>query len=90
VLRESEPELVSATRVIHQSDLLGFPPVACAASLAEDARILRLQKALVDMHKDPEGRTVLSLLRLDGFSIQPDTLFDTIAAELALVRGATG
>ena len=33
---------------------------------------------------------MLSLLRLDGFSIQPDSLFDPIAEELAIVRGAAG
>ena len=90
VLRETEPDLVSATRIVSQSELLGFPPVACAISLAGDPRILRLQKALVDMAGDEDGRAVLSLLRLDGFSIQPDSLFDPIAEELAIVRGAAG
>jgi phosphonate transport system substrate-binding protein len=90
VLRETEPDLVSGTRVVSQSELLGFPPVACAASLAGDPCILRLQRALVDMAGDENGRAVLSLLRLDGFSIQPDSLFDPIAEELAIVRGAAG
>jgi phosphonate transport system substrate-binding protein len=90
VLRETEPDLVGATRIVSQSELLGFPPVACATSLVGDPRILRLQKALVEMAGDEDGRAVLSLLRLDGFSIQPDSLFDPIAEELAIVRGAAG
>ena len=59
VLRETEPDLVAPDQVIHQSELLGFPPVACAAAAAEDPRIRRLQAALVAMADHPDGRAVL-------------------------------
>ena len=32
VMRETEPDLIAPTKVIQQSELLGFPPIACAAA----------------------------------------------------------
>ncbi len=90
VLRETEPELVAGTRIVRKSELLGFPPVACSAALADAPKTRRLQRALVDMREDEEGRALLHMLRLDGFSIEQPSLFDTIAAEVAIVRGAGG
>ena len=90
VMRETEPELIGRTRIVSQSELLGFPPIACAASLASDPRIKRFQKALVGMSEDEEGKTVLRMLRLDGFSVEDSSLFDSIAAEVSVVRGSAG
>lgn len=90
VMRETEPELIEKTRVIRRSELLGFPPVACAASLASDPRTDSLRHALVSMNGDEDGRAVLGMLRLDGFTVADPSLFDMIAAEVAIVRGAAG
>lgn len=90
VMRETEPELIQRTRVVSQSELLGFPPIACAATLASDSRIKLFQNALVEMHRDEDGRAVLRMLRLDGFSVEDGSLFDTIAAEVSIIRGASG
>jgi len=90
VMRETEPELIERTRILQQSKLLGFPPVACAASVENEPRTKLLQKALVDMAQDEDGRAVLRMLRLDGFSIEDPSLFATIAAEVAIVRGTAG
>ena len=90
VMRETEPELIGRTRVVGQSELLGFPPIACAATLASDPRIKRFQKALVGMSEDQEGQSVLRMLRLDGFSVEDSSLFDSIAAEVSVVRGSAG
>jgi phosphonate transport system substrate-binding protein len=88
VLRETEPELVARTRVIRKSEFLGFPPIACAAGDTASPTISRLRKAFVDMPSDPHGRRVLGMLRLDGFSVEPPELFDSIGAKMKLVRGA--
>jgi phosphonate transport system substrate-binding protein len=88
VLREAEPELVARTRIIRKSELLGFPPIACAAADATSAAISRLREALVNMPGDIDGRRVLGMLRLDGFSVEKPELFDGIAAKMKLVRGA--
>jgi phosphonate transport system substrate-binding protein len=37
------------------------------------------------MGNDPNGRAALSMLRLDGFAIEPPALFDPIAVKAALV-----
>ena len=74
VLRETEPDLVAPTKVIHRSELLGFPPVACAAGAAEDRRIRNLQAALVAMADHPDGRAVLrhaAAGRVQGRGSQP-------------------
>jgi phosphonate transport system substrate-binding protein len=39
VMRETEPELVRQTRIVRQSEWLGFPPVASPKSLSGDPRI---------------------------------------------------
>jgi phosphonate transport system substrate-binding protein len=88
VLRETEPELVARTRVIRKSELLGFPPIACAAADSASPAISRLQAALVGMSSDAHGKRVLGMLRLDGFSAEQPELFDGIAAKMRLVRGA--
>jgi phosphonate transport system substrate-binding protein len=88
VLREAEPELVARTRIIQKSELLAFPPIACAAADNDSPPIARLRHALVNMAVDADGRRVLGMLRLDGFSVEKPELFDGIAAKMKLVRGA--
>jgi phosphonate transport system substrate-binding protein len=90
VLRETEPDLVASTKVIRRSELLGFPPIACPATLAGADGVSRLRAALVGMSGDEHGRRVLAMLRLDGFSVEEPALFDDIAAKMRLVRGAGG
>ncbi|MHB1103717.1 MAG: substrate-binding domain-containing protein [Devosia sp.] len=86
VMRETEPALINQTRIVRKSEWLGFPPVASPKSLAHDLRIGALQQALISMGDSPEGRKVLDLLRLDGFLVTDPSLFDTIAAEVEIVR----
>jgi phosphate/phosphite/phosphonate ABC transporter binding protein len=88
VLGQTEHGLVAGTRIIRKSELLGFPPVACAAADADSPAIARLRRALVNMPNDPHGKAVLAMLRLDGFSVEQPELFDAIAAKMRLVRGA--
>jgi len=87
IMRETEPDLIARTKVVRQSELLGFPPVACPAGSIDDPGIRSLQAALVGMPEHPDGQAVLRLLRLDGFSIEDPSLFEAIAAEVAIVRG---
>jgi phosphonate transport system substrate-binding protein len=90
VLQDTEPELAATTKVIRKSELLGFPPIACPAALGGSDAIRRLQTALVGMSDDEHGKRVLSMLRLDGFSVEEPSLFDGIAAKMRLVRGTSG
>jgi phosphonate transport system substrate-binding protein len=67
-----------------------FPPIACAAGTVNASGIEALRAALVRMADHPDGRAVLGLLRLDGFSVEDPGLYDRIAAEVAVVRGGAG
>lgn len=86
VLAEVEPALAAETRVIARSAPVGFPPVVAAASERDRPGVRALGAALLGMADDAEGRAVLEMLRLDGFTQGDPSLFDPIAAQSALVR----
>jgi len=86
VMSELEPELTGRTRVVRQSEWLGFPPIACAKPAEHTILAADIRRALVAMGEDPAGRKVLDLLRLDGFTPGDASLFDGIAHNYDLVR----
>jgi phosphonate transport system substrate-binding protein len=86
VLKETEPELTSRTRIFRKSEWLGFPPVAGSSASPTRASGQQLARALVSMNEDPEGQSVLSMLRLNGFAHQKPALFDLIAEKVEQVR----
>ncbi|RCW22674.1 phosphonate transport system substrate-binding protein [Ciceribacter lividus] len=79
VLKETEPDLVAGTEVVRKSTWLGFPPIACPASLDRAPVTMALRDALARMPDDPDGRAVLAMLRLDGFREEPAALYAPIA-----------
>jgi phosphonate transport system substrate-binding protein len=87
VLREVEPSLVQATYVVARSEWLGFPPIACATPAARSEKVVELQRALLGMHRDPTGREVLSMLKLDRFGEAEAGLYDGIARRMLEVSG---
>jgi phosphonate transport system substrate-binding protein len=87
VMREIEPELVRRTRPLRKSEWLGFPPVATSKALSGSRRIGALTGALLSMAEKPEGRRVLEMLRLTGFTASDEGIFDGIAAKVAMLRG---
>lgn len=89
VMAESEPDLVGQTRVLHRSELLGFPPIACQAARLGSPLVRELREAFLGMDGDPDGREVLRLLRLDGFAGADPSLYDGIAALYDAVRTAS-
>lgn len=80
VMAEMEPGLVARTRVLHRSEPLGFPPIACQSARLGTPLVRALREALIGMRDDAVGREVLHLLRLDGFAVGAPSLFDGIAA----------
>jgi phosphonate transport system substrate-binding protein len=86
VMEELEPELTKKTRILRKSEELGFPPVACLRKNSDKPRIRTLRNALIEMKHDIEGKNVLRLLRLDGFSDEPESVFDQIADKMMLIR----
>jgi phosphonate transport system substrate-binding protein len=86
VIKEVEPALTNATRVVRPSPWYGFPPIAGPlAAVGTDNRD-RLRNALLKAHEDEAGRELLKALRLDAFADEPPSLFDAVAANMALIR----
>ncbi len=78
-----EPDLVARTRIVSQSEWLGFPPFAARSDRMADPAVTTLQRALLEMARMPAGRKALDLLFLDRIA-EPDVrLFDGIAARMA-------
>ena len=88
VVGEIEPDLTAGTRVLKASELLGFPPIAAPKIPINQVRLNAFTKALWEMDKDDEGRTVLKMLRLDGFGAEDPASFDAIASKAALVAAS--
>ena len=86
VLNRIEPDLTQKTKVIWKSDWLGFPPIAAPSSTAGTPKVQAIQQALLNMHEDPLGRKVLSLLRLDRFGPPAGTDFSKIAEMNRIVQ----
>lgn len=87
VLRETNADLISKTRVVRASDWFGFPPIACQQGLAQSAKTSLLTAALLGMNERPDGAQLLAKLRLDRFSPEPPTLYASIEANWQEVRG---
>ena len=86
VLKEVEPALTSATRVVRASPWFGFPPIAGPLAAVGTENRDRLRRALLTAHEDELGRQLLKTLRLDAFADEPPSLFDAVAANMALIR----
>ncbi len=86
VLKEVDPALTTATRVVRASPWYGFPPIAGPLAAVGTENRDRLRRALLTMHEDAEGRRLLKALRLDSFADEPPSLFDSVAANMALMR----
>ncbi|PVB60954.1 PhnD/SsuA/transferrin family substrate-binding protein [Labrenzia sp. 011] len=87
VMRDIEPELVAGTRPLRKSEWLGFPPVATNKSLAGSDRIAALSGALLTIPEKEQGRRVLEMLKLTGFTSSGPEIFDGIASKVAMLRG---
>jgi phosphonate transport system substrate-binding protein len=84
-LAQLDPELTARTRVAWRSPQYGFPPVVARAE-QDPILVERLRAALLDMAEHPTGREVLEQLNLDGFSVEGNNLFDSIAVMARAVQ----
>jgi phosphonate transport system substrate-binding protein len=89
VVAQVEPDLTQGLAVARRSELLGFPPVAAPARPADPDRTTAIRNALLAMQSDDDGRAVLDLLKLDGFTRGRPDLFDGIARKVARLAGRT-
>lgn len=78
-LAQTHAELTSATRIIEQSPPFGFPPIVASSRLPR-VDLVAARALLLGMRDDAEGRELLGLLALDGFTLAPPSLYDSIGA----------
>jgi ABC-type phosphate/phosphonate transport system substrate-binding protein len=89
VLNEIEPALTGRTSVISKSDWLGFPPIAAPKAAVGTPKYATIRNAVLNMHKDPQGRQVLDLLKLDSFGPPEGTNYEKIAGFMQKVQDFT-
>lgn len=87
VMADIAPGLVAATRIIHASPQMGFPPFATARQ-ADPGLARAIRGALLTMPETEDGRAILATLRLDGFVTPEADLFDGIATLSRRLREA--
>lgn len=79
------PDITTRTRVVEKSPEFGFPPVVARARVAQ-ADFDAMQRALLAMAGDAEGRAFLKQLNLDGFAAGSERLFDGIERMMKVVN----
>ncbi|GAB6050444.1 phosphate/phosphite/phosphonate ABC transporter substrate-binding protein [Hydrogenophilus islandicus] len=77
-LAEFHPQITAATRIFARSPDLGHPPFVARRDLGQ-AELEQFQSLLFTMATDPEGASLLRLMRLDGFAAGEPSLYDAIA-----------
>jgi phosphonate transport system substrate-binding protein len=86
VMRKREPDLIDRTRVVYRSERLGFPPIVCPKT-AKDTEIARgIARAFLEMRGDPQGRKILGILQLDGFTSATPDLYSGTLEKWRLVK----
>jgi phosphonate transport system substrate-binding protein len=78
-LARVKPELTAATRVVATSAEFGFPPFVARTEIGT-ATFDDMQRVLLTMNEDEEGKHLLQLLNLDGFTRANATLYDRVDA----------
>ena len=86
-LTSVEPALTARTRVIAQSELLGFPPFVAPRDRAGQPEIARFKATLLGLSETDAGRDALALLQLDNVIEATPALFDGIRARMRDVAG---
>jgi phosphonate transport system substrate-binding protein len=81
----SHPELTAKTRIVSKSPQFGSAPFVASRNNSQ-TQIAALQRVLIQMVRDKEGRNLLKTLNLDGFGYGNEVLYDTIKKMSRLVE----
>lgn len=81
-LAKTEPELTRRTRVVQNSEWLGFPPFCMRSDRSQEPEIQAMGKALLNMNRTKAGKIALKLLQLDSMTAADAALYDGIAARM--------
>jgi phosphonate transport system substrate-binding protein len=72
-----KPDLTARTRIIKKSARYGIPPIVASARLSTEVK-QQIQRVLLNMHNDPDGRRILNGLMIDRFIVPRDEWYDPI------------
>jgi len=67
----------SKTRIIRKSEPYGIPPLVASAYLPPELKE-RIRRLLFDMHRDPEGQSIIEALMIDRFMVPQEEWYDPI------------
>lgn len=79
-------EITSRTWPVSQSEEYGFPPFVAHRAIGRE-EFTAMQRMLITMRYDPQGKTFLKALNLDGFTLGDDTLYDGVAKMMSVFGG---
>lgn len=72
-----QPDLTVKTRIIRKSEPYGIPPVV-ASHVMGDAQRSKLQRILLNMHENDQGKGILQALLIDRFVLPKDGWYSSI------------
>jgi len=82
-LNKVRPDITAKTRIAWKSEEYGFPPLVAQRNVL-DADFFLMQRVLMGMKNDREGRVLLERLKLDGFIAGSPKLYDSVAEMMKL------
>ena len=79
-------EITTRTWLVSQSEEYGFPPFVAHQAVSQED-FIAMQRMLITMRYDPNGKPLLKGLNLDGFTLGDDKLYDSVARMMAAFGG---
>lgn len=81
-----DPSIVERTKIVGKSPPYGMPPLVVHPDI-DPAFREDLSRLLLDMHNDPEGLQVLSLINIDRFTLPENKRYDGVRHAARMVEG---
>ena len=87
-LSAADPKLQKRVRVVERFGPFAIPPVVAAPHVPQELRE-KFRQALLTMHQDPQGQTILQGMHIDRFTPIDDGAYDTIRQMLNTIGQET-
>lgn len=81
-----EHGITNRTWLLSQSEEYGFPPVVAHQAVSRED-FIAMQRMLLTMRYDPQGKVLLQALNLDGFTLSDDKIYDSVARMMGALDG---
>jgi phosphonate transport system substrate-binding protein len=83
---EEDPSILQKVKILTKSGPFGIPPVVTHPNLDQKLR-RAIQSVLLNMHEDPQGKTILKKLQIERFVIPDAHIFDSIRSAVGKLEG---